>query len=66
MVNIKTKELRMANIEKQTAEGSDFESNLELLEDILRILTLLEQRLNQVARKNYHSRSQYPNFLFLN
>ena len=54
----------MDNIEKQTAEGADFGSNLEILEDILRILTLLEQRLNQVARKNYHSRSQYPNLFF--
>ena len=54
----------MANIEKQTTEAADFGSNLEILEDILRILTLLEQRLNQVARKNYHSRSQYPNLFF--
>ncbi len=54
----------MANMEKQTAKGADFGSNLEIVENILRILTLLEQRLNQVARKNYHNRSQYPEIFF--
>ena len=42
----------MADIEKKTSNGVNFGTNLEITENILRILTLLEQRLNQVARKN--------------
>ena len=54
----------MADIEKKTSNGVNFGTNLEITENILRILTLLEQRLNQVARKNYHNRSQYPEIFF--
>ena len=54
----------MADTEKQTADDFDLGSNLEILNDIFRILTFLEQRLNQLARKNYLNRSQYPEAFF--
>jgi hypothetical protein len=54
----------MADTEKQAADEFDFGSNLEILTDIFRILTFLEQRLNQLARKSYHNRSQYPEAFF--
>ena len=37
----------MADTEKQTADEFDLGSNLDILNDIFRILTFLEQRLSQ-------------------
>lgn len=54
----------MADTEKQTADDFDLGSNLEILNDIFRILPFLEQRLNQLARKNHLNRSQYPEAFF--
>jgi len=64
IVNEITSKEEMMDIEKQAADEFDLGSNLEILSDIFRILTFLEQRLNQLARKNYHNRSQYPEAFF--
>lgn len=54
----------MADTEKQTVNEFNLGSNLEILNDVFRILTFLEQRLNQLARKTYHNRGQYPEVFF--
>ncbi|MDM8526456.1 DUF6431 domain-containing protein, partial [Desulfococcaceae bacterium HSG8] len=38
--------------------------NPELLADVLRTLCMLEKELNRIARRNYHSREQYPEIFF--
>jgi len=43
-----------------TNEKSTINENSEILINILRVLTMLQNALNCLMRKNYFDRSQYP------
>ena len=38
--------------------------NKDILKNILRIICMLEEKLNRIARRNYHKREQYPEIFF--
>lgn len=45
-------------------EHLDSESQVKNLENILRIISMLERELERIARRNYHRRAQYPEIFF--
>ncbi len=41
-------------------DGQRTENILEILMNMLRILSMLEKAVDRLGRKNYHGRDQYP------
>lgn len=54
----------MANTNNTNIDKNSSAINAEILINILRIICMLEKKLEQIARRNYHNRNQYPNIFF--
>ncbi len=45
---------------ENSVDGQRTENNLEILMNMLRILSMLEKAVDRLGGKNYHGRDQYP------